>query len=156
MEEVALIKATSKRTGKTLQHLAEVLELTTSEISRKLNMETLFSGPQLAKIKAYLNIQSVCLDTQTIVDKGYLESLRELADKVVIVANNCTPSEYALFKKYRVSVYDDNREWGENQWQIKERLHAAVGNLRPDWVLCNDMDEVSVVTRKTKENLYNC
>lgn len=72
-----------------------------------------------------------------------LQEFQRLCDETVICLCNATNKERQLVKKYGFHLVEDNREWGKNQWQIKEDLlHNHVAKLDPDWVVALDMDEV--------------
>lgn len=70
-----------------------------------------------------------------------LKDLKKFCDDVIIVTCNAGEEEKQLIKKYGFWQYEDNREWGLHQHEIKQDLLAKVGVLEPEWVLALDMDE---------------
>lgn len=82
-----------------------------------------------------------------------LKNAKTFSDEILIVTNNATKSEKDLIKQYRVRTYEDNREWGLHQRALKERLHMALAQLNPDWVVALDMDERVIVTRADLDGL---
>lgn len=65
-----------------------------------------------------------------------------LVDDMVIATCNATQKEKKLIKKYGFWQYEDNREWGYYQPNIKTDLLARVAKLNPDGVLPSDADEI--------------
>lgn len=76
-------------------------------------------------------------------EKRYLENtlkeFQRLCDETYIVCNNCFLQEKRLIEKYKFHIIEDNREWGKEQWRIKE---DAVRKIKADWFVVLDMDEV--------------
>lgn len=74
------------------------------------------------------------------------DTLREFArlcDDVIICFNNPTMKERALVESFGFKHTEDVREWGVNQWKIKEDFVTKhVSLLKPDLCVCMDMDEV--------------
>lgn len=71
-----------------------------------------------------------------------LKEFERLCDDVIICTNNATDNEKALIKKYDFRTKEDNREWGVNQWKIKEDLvKKEVKAIKPEMLICLDMDE---------------
>ena len=84
-----------------------------------------------------------------------LKEFKRLCDDTLIVTNNATQKEKKLIKKYGFKTYEDNREWGKEQPNIKTDLLTKAGELEPDWVIALDMDEVFApeFTRSEAERL---
>jgi hypothetical protein len=75
--------------------------------------------------------------------RGTLEEFKRLCDETVIVLNNATDKEKKMIDEYGFHTYEDNREWGTQQYAIKQRLvDDHVKYLNPDWCVCLDMDEI--------------
>lgn len=86
--------------------------------------------------------------------KETLEDFKRLCDDVVVCLCNAGPKEKALVRKYDFRSYEDNREWGKDQPNIKTRLLRTILLLEPDWILALDADEtVPTLTRETLESL---
>ena len=85
----------------------------------------------------------------------FLQQRKELVDDMIVCTNNATQKEKDLIKKYGFWQYEDNREWGIYQPQIKDDLLAKVAKLKPDWILPSDTDEIygSDFTRQAAEEL---
>jgi hypothetical protein len=71
-----------------------------------------------------------------------MEEYKRLCDEVLIVTNNATQAEIDLLDEYGFAHYEDNREWGIDQPNIKTDLLTKAGELGPDWIIALDMDEV--------------
>lgn len=93
-----------------------------------------------------------------------LKEFKRLCDVVVILVNTKTVTqakgEIALIKKYGFKYVLDDREWGVNQWRIKEdfvRKHIGDIAQKGDWLICLDMDEVfdSHLTRESLPTMTN-
>lgn len=84
-----------------------------------------------------------------------LKELKRLCDDAVIATNNADQKTKDLIKKYNFWQYEDNREWGKEQPNIKTDLLKKVGRLNPDWVIAIDADEVFApeFTREEAERL---
>ena len=84
-----------------------------------------------------------------------LNEFRRLCDDVVIATNNADDKTKILIKKYDFWQYEDNREWGIYQPDIKTDLLKRVGGLKPDWIIPLDADEVFApeFTREEAEKL---
>jgi hypothetical protein len=81
-----------------------------------------------------------------------LKEFGRLCDETVICGNNITEKERKLIEKYGFQLVEDNREWGKNQWRLKEDLvNNHVAKLNPDFLICLDMDEV-FDTKFTRES----
>lgn len=74
--------------------------------------------------------------------RATLEEFKRLCDEVIIVTCNATTKEKNLIKKYGFKTYEDNREWGKDQPNIKTDLLTKAGELSPDWIIALDMDEI--------------
>ncbi len=75
--------------------------------------------------------------------RATLEEFKRLCDETIILCNNVGEAEKTLIKEYGFKFVDDNREWGVDQWKIKQDFvtnHVAA--LKPDFCVCLDMDEV--------------
>ena len=70
-----------------------------------------------------------------------LKEFVRLCDDVIIATNNADDDTKKLIKKYGFWQYEDNREWGLYQPDIKTDLLRRAGKLRPDWIIALDMDE---------------
>jgi hypothetical protein len=85
-----------------------------------------------------------------------LDEFKRLCDNVLIVTCNATKKEKKLIEKYGFDQYEDNREWGREQPNIKTTLLETAGaKYSPDWVIALDMDEVFApeFTRQEAERL---
>lgn len=84
-----------------------------------------------------------------------LKEFKRLCEDAVIVANNADEKTINLIKKYGYWTYEDNREWGKDQPKIKTDLLKKVANLKPDWIIALDSDEVfaPTFTREEAERL---
>jgi hypothetical protein len=75
--------------------------------------------------------------------RATLNEFKRLCDETIILGNNITDAERNLIKEYGFRLVEDDREWGRNQWRIKEDfVRDHVSKLSPDWLICLDMDEV--------------
>lgn len=88
----------------------------------------------------------------------YLEdTLREfhrLTDDAIAVTCNATKKELKLLDKYDIRHYEDNREWGRFQPDIKTSLLNRLIRLNPHWILALDSDEtVPTLKRNTLEEI---
>lgn len=70
-----------------------------------------------------------------------LDEFKRLCDDVLIATCNATQKEKDLLDEYGFSHYEDNREWGKEQPNIKTDLLTKAGSLQPDWIIALDMDE---------------
>lgn len=72
-----------------------------------------------------------------------LKEFKRLCDETIILVNGYCPKEIELIEKYGFKWVKDGREWGVNQWLIKQDfITNHVAKLNPDWCVCLDMDEV--------------
>lgn len=87
--------------------------------------------------------------------EGTLKEFQRLCDEVLIATCNATEKEIALLDKYGFKHYEDNREWGVDQPNIKTTLLTKAGELSPDWIIALDMDErfAPEFTREEAESL---
>lgn len=75
--------------------------------------------------------------------KETLDEFKRLCDDTVICLNNATQKEKDMIDSYGFYWYEDNREWGTSQHLIKQQLlDTYVSELKPDWCIALDMDEV--------------
>lgn len=91
-------------------------------------------------------------------EKYLEETLREfkrLTDDTMLVLNGEDPRRDQMIKRFGFQYYYDNREWGKEQPRIKSDLLKKLGDLKPDWVLPLDADEVfdPEMTRDDLEHL---
>lgn len=70
-----------------------------------------------------------------------MEEFKRLCDEVLIVTNHATQKEKNLIEEYGFHQYEDNREWGKEQPNIKTDLLVRAGQYSPDWIIALDMDE---------------
>ena len=72
-----------------------------------------------------------------------LKEFDRLCDHTVILGNNAGKKERELVEKYGFDWVEDNREWGKEQWKIKQDfVKDHVAPLNPSATVCLDMDEV--------------
>lgn len=98
-----------------------------------------------------------------IVGKGeadrYLEEvLNQLwVDKIAICLNNVDDKTRKLCQQKGHLVIEDDREWGKNQWRIKEDFLKQIPLQNGDWVWCLDSDEIfdKRFTRERAEELMS-
>lgn len=85
----------------------------------------------------------------------FLKQRAELVDDMIVATNNATDKEKEMIKSYGFWQYEDNREWGIYQPQIKDDLLQKVAKLKPDWILPSDTDELygASFTRAKAEEL---
>lgn len=84
-----------------------------------------------------------------------LEEFKRLCDETIIATCHATEKEISLIEEYGFHHYEDNREWGKEQPNIKTDLLTKAGGLKPDWIVALDMDEVFApeFTREALEEL---
>lgn len=70
-----------------------------------------------------------------------LDTFKRLCDDAVIATNNADEDTKKLIKEYGFWQYEDNREWGKEQPNIKTDLLKKIGRLRPEVVVPLDADE---------------
>lgn len=74
-----------------------------------------------------------------------LDEFKRLCDTTIILGNNITNAERELIAEYGFQLVEDNREWGINQWKLKEDFinnHVSKLVHNGDMLVCLDMDEV--------------
>lgn len=92
-------------------------------------------------------------------NEKYLEkSLKEFArlcDNAIIATNNADEETKKLIDSFGYLQYEDNREWGIYQPDIKTRLLERAKCFSPDWIIALDADEVFApeFTREEAERL---
>lgn len=91
-------------------------------------------------------------------EKYLIKSLNEfkrLCDDVLIATNNADEDTKKIIDSFGFSHYEDNREWGIYQPDIKTDLLKKAGELNPDWIIALDADEVFApeFTRQEAERL---
>lgn len=78
-------------------------------------------------------------------NEKYLEAtlmeFQRLCDDVIVATCNATDKEISLLNKYDFRHYEDNREWGRFQPEIKTLLLKKILRLGADWILVLDADE---------------
>ena len=86
-----------------------------------------------------------------------LDEFKRLCDDAIIATNNADDDTKALIDEYGYHHYEDNREWGKYQPDIKTDLLTKAGELKPDWIIAIDADEVFApeFTREEAERLAN-
>lgn len=89
--------------------------------------------------------------------KKSLDEFKRLCDDAIIATNNADDDTKALINEYGYRHYEDNREWGKYQPDIKTDLLTKAGELKPDWIIAIDADEVFApeFTREEAERLAN-
>lgn len=80
-------------------------------------------------------------------DRWLEQALAQLhwCDAVYVCLNNADPKTAALAQRYARFVYVDDREWGTNQWRIKQDFLAKVVAAEPPddlWFIGLDADEI--------------
>lgn len=86
-----------------------------------------------------------------------LNEFKRLCDDAMIATNNADAETISLIEKFGFKHYEDNREWGKFQPDIKTNLLEKIGTLNPDWIIALDADEVFApeFTREEAEKLAN-
>lgn len=77
-------------------------------------------------------------------DRWLEETLKEFArlcDDVVVCLCHATEKEKALVARYDFRLYEDDREWGKQQPNIKTDLLRRIKKLGADYILALDADE---------------
>ena len=84
-----------------------------------------------------------------------LDEFKRLCDDAIIATNNADEETINLIDSYGFKHYEDNREWGLAQPDIKTSLLTKAGELNPDWIVAIDADEVFApsFTREEAEKL---
>ncbi len=78
-------------------------------------------------------------------DRWLEDVLKQLhwVDDVCVCLNNPDAKTEQLVRKYADLVHEDHREWGREQWRIKQDfLDVVISLAQPDWVWCLDADEI--------------
>lgn len=70
-----------------------------------------------------------------------LKDFARLCDDVIVATCNATEKEKKLLDQYDFRHYEDNREWGKHQPDIKTDLLKKIHALGADWILVLDADE---------------
>lgn len=70
-----------------------------------------------------------------------LKEFQRLCDDVIVATCNATDKEIKLLNKYDFRHYEDNREWGKYQPDIKTRLVKTIISLGASHILAADADE---------------
>lgn len=76
--------------------------------------------------------------------RATLDEFKRLCDETIILGNNLTDAERDLIFEYGFQIVEDNREWGINQWKMKQDFaekHLAKLARVGDMMVCLDMDE---------------
>lgn len=71
-----------------------------------------------------------------------LKEFKRLCDNVLIATNNIDENSIRTIEEYGFDHYQDNREWGIHQPDIKTDLLGRIARFSPDWVIALDADEV--------------
>lgn len=72
-----------------------------------------------------------------------LNEFKRLCDDVLIATNNADENTIKTIEEYGFQHYEDNREWGLYQPNIKTSLLERAGREKqPDWIIALDADEV--------------
>lgn len=87
--------------------------------------------------------------------EGTLKEFKRLCDDVIIATNNADEATIELINEYNFHHYEDNREWGVHQPDIKTGLLTRSGELGADWIIALDSDErfAPEFTREEAEKL---
>lgn len=76
-----------------------------------------------------------------------MEEYKRLCDHILIATCNATDEEKKMLDEYGFDHYEDNREWGIDQPNIKTTLLKKAGEkYNPGWIIAIDMDEVFAPT----------
>lgn len=70
-----------------------------------------------------------------------LQEFARLCDHAIIATCNATDREKQLINAYGFEQYDDNREWGRSQPDIKTDLLGRILASGAEWILVLDADE---------------
>ena len=64
-------------------------------------------------------------------------------DTVCVCLNRADEATKELVEKHAEFIREDDREWGKEQWRIKQDfLNAVIEDAKPDWIWCLDADEI--------------
>jgi len=81
-------------------------------------------------------------------EKRLSEALRDIdwCDTTCVCLNNADEASVALCESLGVKIYHDNREWGKEQWKIKQEFFNRLVNegivKAGDWIIAKDADEI--------------
>lgn len=72
------------------------------------------------------------------------QALKQLwVDEICICLNNTDEETERIAKQNATYVCYDNREWGKEQWRIKQQfLDNIIKDINPDWIWALDSDEI--------------
>lgn len=98
----------------------------------------------------------VCGPHEKYLEKS-LNEFKRLCDDAIIATNNADENTIKTIESFGYHHYEDNREWGIYQPDIKTNLLEKAGELKPDWIIALDADEVFApeFTREEAEKLAN-
>jgi hypothetical protein len=98
----------------------------------------------------------VCGPHEKYLEKS-LNEFKRLCDDAIIATNNADENTIKTIESFGYNHYEDNREWGIYQPDIKTNLLEKAGELKPDWIIALDADEVFApeFTREEAEKLAN-
>jgi hypothetical protein len=84
-----------------------------------------------------------------------LNDFKRLCDDVIIATNNADEKSIRFLDECGFKHYEDNREWGKEQPNIKTTLLEKAGELGADWIIALDADECFApeFTREEAERL---
>ena len=84
-----------------------------------------------------------------------LDEFKRLCDDAIIATNNADENTKKIIERYNFKHYEDDREWGKEQPNIKTDLLSKAGELKPDWIIALDSDEsfAPEFTREEAEKL---
>lgn len=83
-----------------------------------------------------------------------LKEFARLCDDVIVCLCNATSAEKELIRSYDFRVYEDPREWGRHQPDIKSDLLRRIKKLGADYILALDADEtVPTLDREALERI---
>lgn len=75
--------------------------------------------------------------------KRSLNEFKRLCDDALIATNNADAKTIKTIEEYGFKHYEDNREWGKEQPNIKTDLLTRAGHdYAPDWIIALDADEI--------------
>lgn len=91
------------------------------------------------------------------VDRYLLQTLQEfkrLCDDVIVCLCNAGEKEKSLVRQFDFRSYEDNREWGKDQPNIKTDLLRRILLLDPDYIVVLDADETMPTMTREKLEIY--
>lgn len=86
--------------------------------------------------------------------RATLEEFKRLCDDVIVCLCNAGAAEKELVRSYDFRSYEDNREWGKQQPNIKTDLLRRILQLEPDWIIVLDADETMPTMTREKFETY--